>query len=62
MYTLMVFKLTTRMIQSTRADTEPPGLNVMVTNFSDFLPIFGEKIDVFLKKQCYDPAHFLPIF
>jgi hypothetical protein len=24
-------------------------------NFLRFLPIFGEKIGVFLKNQCYDP-------
>jgi hypothetical protein len=35
-----------------------PGVDVMITIFCDFclrfLTIFGEKIGVFLKKQCYD--------
>jgi hypothetical protein len=33
-------------------------------NFQRFLPIFGEKIGVFLKNQCYDHnfQRFLPIF
>jgi hypothetical protein len=36
------------------AGTLRPGVNVMVTIFLRFLPIFGEKIAVFLKNQCYD--------
>jgi hypothetical protein len=31
-----------------------PGIDVMIKIFGDFFPIFGEKIGVFLKKQCYD--------
>jgi hypothetical protein len=32
-------------------------------NFLRFLPIFGEKIGVFLKNQCYDPIlHNLDLF
>jgi hypothetical protein len=32
----------------------PPGVDVMITIFSGFLTIFGEKIGVFLKNQSYD--------
>jgi hypothetical protein len=33
-----------------------PGINVMIitTNFSQFLPIFGENFGALLKSQCYD--------
>jgi hypothetical protein len=30
------------------------GVDVMITIFCDFPPIFGEKIGVYLKYQCYD--------
>jgi hypothetical protein len=40
-----------------------PRVDVKVKIFSDFFPIFGEKIGGFLKNQCYDPNfenyHFL---
>jgi hypothetical protein len=31
------------------------GVDVMITIFCKFLPIFGEKIGVFLKNQFYRP-------
>jgi hypothetical protein len=34
--------------------TNSAGTDVMITIFCDFLTIFGEKIGVFLKNQCYD--------
>jgi hypothetical protein len=30
------------------------GVDIMITIFCDFQPIFGEKYSVFLKNQCYD--------
>jgi hypothetical protein len=38
--------------------TRNPGVDVMITFFCDFSPIFGEKIGVFLKNQCYDQFFF----
>jgi hypothetical protein len=35
-------------------DKSTPGVDVMITIFCDFFPIFGEKIGVFLKSQSYD--------
>jgi hypothetical protein len=31
-----------------------PGVDVMIKKFMQFFTIFGEKIGVFLKNQCYD--------
>jgi hypothetical protein len=31
-----------------------PGVDVLITVFLRFLPIFGENIGVLLKNQCYD--------
>jgi hypothetical protein len=35
--------------------TNSSWVDVVITIFGDFLPIFGEKIGVFLKNQCYGP-------
>jgi hypothetical protein len=35
-------------------DTARPGVDVIITNFCDFLPIFGEKDGDFLINQCCD--------
>jgi hypothetical protein len=34
-------------------DAFPSGVDVMITIFGDFFPIFSEKIGVFLQYQCY---------